>query len=161
MISASDNNATNTLVTRLGDGDPKNGMEMVNQFCAEHGYTDTSMGRLMLDFDSESDNYTSVRDCGKYLKDIYNNNLTGSDEILEFLKAQERTSKIPAGVPTGVTTANKTGELDDVENDAAIIFGDNGTYVLCVMMNSLQDAAGGRAVITELSAMVYDYMQSH
>lgn len=161
MISASDNNATNTLVTRLGDGDPKNGMEMVNQFCAGHGYTDTSMGRLMLDFDSESDNYTSVRDCGKYLKDIYNNNLTGSDEILEFLKAQERTSKIPAGVPTGVTTANKTGELDDVENDAAIIFGDNGTYVLCVMMNSLQDAAGGRAVITELSAMVYDYMQSH
>lgn len=161
MISVSDNNATNTLVTRLGGGDPQIGMELVNQFCAEHGYTDTSMGRLMLDFDSESDNYTSVRDCGKCLKDIYNNNLAGSDEILEFLKDQERTSKIPAGVPTEVTTANKTGELDDVENDAAIIFGDNGAYVLCVMMNSLQDTAEGRAVITELSATVYEYMQSH
>ncbi len=32
-------------------------------------------------------------------------------------------------MPSGVQTANKTGELDTVENDAAIVFKDNAPYV--------------------------------
>ena len=35
---------------------------------------------------------------------------------------QQRKNKIPAQLPEGVGTANKTGELDTVENDAAIIY---------------------------------------
>lgn len=161
MLSVSDNTAANTLVKRLGGGSAEKGMEMVNGFCAENGYTDTSMGRLMLDFDADSDNYTSVQDCGKFLKDIYQNKLQGSQEILEDLKAQERTSKIPAGVPSEVVTANKTGELDNVENDAAIIYGDSGVYILCVIMNDLQDTARGRDAIKNLSSDVYEYMEKN
>ncbi len=44
---------------------------------------------------------------------------------MAYLKAQQLRSKIPDGVPSGVQTANKTGELDTVENDAAIVFKDN------------------------------------
>lgn len=159
MIAISDNNAANVLVERLGGGNSAEGMKRVNVFCTDHGYTDTSMGRLMLDFSSTADNYTSVRDCGKFLRDVYQNSLAGAGEILQFLLEQERTSKIPAGVPVDVRTANKTGELDHVENDAAIIYAGSGAYVLCVMMNSLQDPAAGRAVITELSAAIYEYME--
>ena len=159
MLSVSDNTAANTLVKRLGGGNVEKGMETVNSFCTENGYMDTSMGRLMLDLDAESDNYTSVQDCGKFLKDIYQNKLQGSQKMLEDLKAQERTSKIPAGVPSEVETANKTGELDDVENDAAIVYGDSGAYILCVIMNDLQDTARGRDAIKKLSSNVYEYME--
>lgn len=158
MISASDNDAANTLTTRLGSGDAAAGMAMVNQFCQMHGYAQTYMGRLMLDFAATEDNYTSAEDCGRILRDIYNQQLAGSESILAYMKQQERRSKIPAGVPEGVETANKTGELTDVENDAAIIYTDRGAYVLCVMMSDLPDAASGRSVITGLSAAVYQYM---
>lgn len=161
MLSVSDNTAANTLVKRLGRGNAEKGKETVNDFCTKNGYMDTSMGRLMLDFDAESDNYTSVQDCGKFLKDIYQNKLQGSQEILEGLKAQERTSKIPAGVPSEVVTANKTGELDNVENDVAIVYDDSGAYILCVIMNDLQDTARGRDAIKKLSSDVYEYMDKN
>ena len=53
-----------------------------------------------------------------------------SERILEALRDQQRTSKIPAGVPKEVETANKTGELDNVDNDAAIVWSPECTYIL-------------------------------
>lgn len=160
MITISDNDAANTLVKRLGSGDAKAGMALVNDYCIRNGFSDTYMGRLMLDFDADDDNYTSVNDCGRFLKAVYQNKLTGSENILAYLKQQERTEKIPAGVPAGVESANKTGELPDVENDAAIVFKENAPYVLCVITNRLPDPAAGRTLITSLSAMIYEYMGS-
>ena len=50
MITVSDNDAANTLVNMLGGGDDSAGMDVVNAFCQAHGYTSTSMGRLLLYF---------------------------------------------------------------------------------------------------------------
>ena len=75
-----------------------------------------------------------------------------------MMRQQERTGKIPAGVPENIETANKTGELSDVENDAAIIFGENGAYTVCVMMSGLSDTSAARSVIREISAQIYEYM---
>lgn len=158
MITVSDNDATNTLVTRLGSSDPLSGMTVINQFCQSHGFSDTHMGRLMLAPNDTDDNYTSVNDCGKLLREIHANTLPGAENILSLMKQQERTGKIPAGIPAGITTANKTGELSDVENDTAIIFPRNGAYTVCVMMNGLSDTYTARAVITELSAEIYQFM---
>ncbi len=160
MITVSDNDAANALVKRLGSGDANAGMALVNDYCSRNGFSDTHMGRLMLDFNAADDNYTSVNDCGRFLEAVYQNKLTGSENILAYLKQQERTGKIPAGVPAGVETANKTGELTDVENDAAIIFKEHTPYVLCIITNRLPDPAAGRALITSLSASVYEYMGS-
>lgn len=99
-----------------------------------------------------------MTDCARFLTAIYNNELAGSENILAYMKQQERVGKIPAGVPNGVVTANKTGELEDVENDVALIFTERGTYIVCVMMSDLQDTATGRDVITNISSQVYDYM---
>lgn len=159
MITVSDNEACNELVRRLGKKDAKKGMELVNQYCENHGFTNTSMGRLMLDFNSGSENYTSVNDCGIFLKNIYNKELPGSEDILEYMKQQQRKAKIPAGVPQGVATANKTGELDDTENDVAFVFGPDKTYILCVMTSNLQDTSAARTLITSLSSKVYLYLQ--
>ena len=45
MITVSDNEAANTLIERLGGGDAQTGMQVVNQFCQENGYTATVLGR--------------------------------------------------------------------------------------------------------------------
>lgn len=158
MISVSDNTACNSLVEILGGGDTQAGMAAVNAYCITHGFTETHMGRLMLQPNDQDDNYTSVQDCGKFLMDIYNGSLAGSGQILQYMKQQERRGKIPAGVPSGVETANKTGELDTVENDAAIIFHPSGAYILCVMSEYLSDPYTSRLFINSLSEMVYGLM---
>lgn len=158
MISVSDNDAANMLTTRLGYGDAKAGREAVNQFCQEHGYIDTYMGRMMLEFSSTEDNYTSVNDCGQFLKDIYQQKIAGSENICIYMKQQERRNKLPAGVPENIIVANKTGELADVENDVAIVYTDHRDYIICVMLSQLQDPGSGRSLITELSSFVYQSM---
>ena len=158
MITVSDNDATNALVMELGNGDSAEGMNKVNTYCSRHGLTDSSMGRLMLDFDSETENYTSVKDASAFLRSVYNRKIAGADKILSYLKQQERTNKIPAGVPASVQTANKTGELESVENDVAIVFSDH-PYVISIMTDNVIDTSAARNWIVDLSAQVYDYFK--
>ena len=157
MISVSDNESTNNLVRMLGSGDAEAGMTVVNDFITSLGFTDTSMGRLMLDFNSGKENYTTVTETGEYLEMIYHNKFTGADKILEYMKQQERVSKIPAGIPSGIVVANKTGELEDAEHDVAIIYGEKADIILCVMFSPLPDTASGRSTITKIASEVYDY----
>jgi len=159
MITVSDNTACNTLVTRLGAGDAQKGMDLVNAYCTNHGFPDTHMGRLMLQPNTIDDNYTSASDCCKYLKMIYANQLEGSFDIRNYLNKQERRGKIPAGIPSDITVGNKTGELSDVENDAAIVYSPNGVYVLCVMSEDLADTYEARQFIIKLSKATYEAMQ--
>lgn len=49
MITVSDNDSANTLVGMLGNGDNAAGQEAVNTYCKNNGYTDTSMGRMLLE----------------------------------------------------------------------------------------------------------------
>ena len=125
MITVSDNDAANTLTTYLGGGDSAAGMQAVNSFCQAHGYDQTHMGRMLLTSNENDDNYTSVGDCGHLLQEIYKQDTSGythAADMFNLLKAQTRCNKIPAQLPEGVKTANKTGELDNVENDAGIIY---------------------------------------
>ena len=61
-------------------------------------------------------------------------------------------------MPDSVDTANKTGELADVENDVAIIFADH-PYVLSVMTGELTDASYARSWIVNLSSEVYEFFK--
>lgn len=93
-------------------------------------------------------------------------NADASADMLALLKAQTRTGKIPSGVPSGVETANKTGELSAgdglgvVENDIAIIFDKEHPYVLCVLSNNIQNNSSAQETIKKISADVYQYMTS-
>ena len=156
MITVSDNDSANTLVGMLGNGDDAAGQEAVNTYCKNNGYTDTSMGRMLLEKASANENYTSARDCSVFLKNIYENKLEHSEDMLNLLKQQTRTEKIPKGVPSGVETANKTGELDHVENDAAIVFDGENPYIICVMADNLSDTTEARQRIVDISSVVYE-----
>lgn len=152
MISASSNEACNALIDRLGKS-------AINRFIRDLGCEHTELNRKMLEKSSQ-ENYTSPRECGEVLEAILNGKYVSSaasKRLLENLKAQERTGKIPAGVPAGVETANKTGELSDTENDACIVWSDGATYILCVMSNEQTNAAKAREEIVAISRLVYEY----
>ena len=167
MITVSDNDAANTLVNWLGNGDDGAGMAKVNEFCQNHGFTSTQMNRILLASSENGDNYTSVRDCGTFLKEIYQiSNGTISDSTLPNaeamyyqLKMQQRKNKIPAQLPEGVHTANKTGELDTVENDAAIIFdtAKGINLVVCFMSQDLTDTGAAQQTIAADARAIYGY----
>lgn len=155
MITVSDNDASNSLTKMLGNGDGTAGRAVVNDYCARNGYANSNMGRMLLEQNPSGDNYTSVGDCGKFLVNVYNGSVPYADSMLSLLKQQERTGKIPAGIPSGVVTANKTGELETVENDAAIIFAEGQPYILCVMSGKLAGPQNARDTIVALSSEVY------
>ena len=148
MISVSDNGAANSLISACT-------MDKINEFARENGYEETELNRRMLEWNG-TENYTSARDCGKMLEKVLKGEYVSEDaseRILEDLRNQQRTSKIPAGVPKEVKTGNKTGELDNVDNDAAIIWAPDCTYILCIMSS---DTGGRIAEIRKLSSIVYD-----
>lgn len=161
MITVSSNDAFNSLVSKVG-------MDAVNQWCMKNGYeeTETHHGLLPAGNGDISDgfvgtNMTSVADCGHILEAIYDKECVSkkaSRKMLDHLKAQKRLSKIPAGVPEGVQTANKTGETDDETHDAAIVFSPSGDYILCVMGSIPGNAWSCNSIITDVSRMVYDYL---
>ena len=151
MITESNNNATNRLIDKLG-------FDTINTYIKNNGYANTVLNRRMLASTANGDNYTSSKDAAKILENIYNGkcvNKAYSEKMLNFLKQQTRTQKIPAGVPDGVQTANKTGELDTVENDAAIVFKGDTPYVLVVMSSGLSDTSKARQDIVSISKIVY------
>ena len=154
MITVSDNTAANTLTNYLGDGDDAIGRGAVNEYCASNSYESTNMGRMLLAPADNGDNMTSVSDCAEFLRKVYKGELPHAEEMLGFLKNQQRTHKIPAGLPEGVESANKTGELDTVENDAAIVFGDT-PYILCIMSENLSDVGAAQSNIAGISSDMY------
>ena len=167
MITVSDNDAANTLVNWLGNGDDGAGMAKVNEFCQNHDFTSTQMNRMLLSGNENGDNYTSVRDCGTFLKEIYqisngtisDSTLPNSEAMYYQLKMQQRKNKIPAQLPEGVHTANKTGELDTVENDAAIIFdtAKGINLIVCFMSQDLTDTEAARQTIAADARAIYGY----
>ena len=147
MISISDNGAANTLINACS-------MDKINEFSRENGFNETELNRRMLEWNG-TENYTSARDCGRLLEEVLDGKYVSeaaSERILTALKNQDRKGKIPAGVPFEVETGNKTGELNNVDNDAAIIWSPNATYILVIMSS---DTYGRIDEIRKLSSMVY------
>ena len=160
MITVSDNDAANTLTTYLGGGDSTAGRQAVDGFCQAHGYTKTHMGRMLLASNAQDDNYTSVGDCGHFLMEIYKeeeSTYAHATDMYNLLKAQTRQNKIPSQLPSGVKTANKTGELDNVENDAGIIYDAPNDLVIVFMSQNLSSAGSAQNTIGSLSRTIYDY----
>ncbi len=167
MITVSDNGCANLLIERLGEGDFAKGAERIGEFCKENGYVGTSIGRRFLEENPTGDNYTTAADTRKILSDMYHGTLVNeqaSAKMLEIVKGQTRKNKIPAGLPAGFTSGNKTGEMPEgyglgcIENDCAIVFppeGEGEGYILTIMSTNL----GGRnseaiSVIGQISADV-------
>lgn len=158
MITVSDNDACNRLVTLLGGGNAAAGMKAVNAFAAAIGCTSTQMNRLMLQPGTE--NFVTARECGTILRAIYNGSCVSADaskEMLTLLKAQTVNDRLPVNLPQGVTVAHKTGNLSNLScGDVGIILSPKGDYILCVIANHEPSDATATTATATLSRTVYD-----
>ncbi len=158
MITYSDNESWKYLARLLGGGSYSSGMAAVTKTAQASGFGDTGQ---FYQGSHKNYNFTSVNDCGAYLRGILNGTIVSpeySAKILSLLKQQQHTQKIPAGVPDTVETANKTGELDYIQGDAAIVYAPGGTYILVVIGDDLSDGYGQVSKITDLSKTVYEFL---
>ena len=165
MISYSDNAASNELLYRLGDSSYEAGIAEVNAFIEEYDFSDFTVeynGFNDPNTNTGTGNYNQVAadDCGKLLEDIYRRewvNREVSMEIEEMMLNQNTRYKIPAGLPEGVLCGNKTGEMDNTQNDAAIVYSDACDYILVVLSSDWNSSDEAISRIQNLSSEVYEY----
>ena len=156
MIRESSNDAWIRLEDVLHDAYRSRGSSMVEDFIYENKYRGSER-----DTGDDPGNLTSANDMGRVLEELYTGKFVSkeaSERILKSMKQQTHRAKIPAGIPKGVTIANKTGELETVENDAAIVYTDKCDYILVVMANKVNDELLGVPEIKKVSSMVYKYI---
>ncbi len=135
MIQDSDNVATNLIIDAVG-------MSSVNEFANSIGLSSTVLNRRMMDFSTGTENYVSADDVAKILSLIGNGGFVSadmSDFALGLLEGQHDTSGLLEGLPDGVVFAHKTGDLDNVFNDAGIVLGDE-PYIMVALTNDASAA---------------------
>ena len=161
MIRVSDNGAANLLISHFG-------FDAINRSARAAGMTGTHLRRHFLDFSAivkHEDNRTTAADLGMLMFHLERGAREGLRTVaspqhckamIGILLGQTDKDKIPAGLPHGVPVANKTGEIDGVRSDAAIVdpFGDS-PYVLAVLTENLTDYARGIGDIARISRAVY------
>jgi beta-lactamase class A len=143
MIQYSDNTASNALISHFG-------FAAINETIRAAGMTDTVLARHFADTvppGRANLNVTTPRDVGTLLYEIER----GAHEaihtvatpqscraMVQTMLGQAYREMIPAGVRRHVPIANKTGELDFVRSDAAIVDPlSESPYVLVILTRNL------------------------
>ena len=163
MISISDNDAFSLMVSACsGTNSQVAGRPIIQKYIDSEGYTDTTLTSMLLPTkykapSSPGRNYTTVDDCGLLLEKIYKGKCVSpesSRKFLDLLVQQTHINKIPAGLPEGTRYANKTGDTDEFQHDAAIVYSPGGDYIITVMSTNC-----GAAIINtqKISETVYHY----
>ena len=167
MITVSDNESCNELGRLQSEKhDFLDGAKKVNEYLEKEGYEDTTYQSTLHPSSSQKlslggHNTTTVKDCGLLLERIYNGECVSreaSESMLELLKNQQNTVKIPAGISDDVVIANKTGETDSDQHDIAIVYGKKTTYILCVMSQDFKSEGDAITNIQNISRTVYSYL---
>ena len=102
------------------------GWQKVTRSLAQKGYSHT-------DFSKQANLVTSAGDTASFMESLYGDmfDRQAREIVMESLKQQRWRQGIPSGCP-GCQVANKTGFLNNVMHDAAILQYQGGTYVLTV-----------------------------
>jgi beta-lactamase class A len=130
MIVTSDNTATNMVIDALG------GMEALNQRFQAWGLESTVLRNPLPDLDGT--NTTSTRDLALLMALVDQGGLLSSrsrDRMFSIMQRTANRSLIPFGINDDSLLANKTGNLDEVLGDVALIDVPNGRrYVMAVLV---------------------------
>ena len=168
MIEISDNESYNELVRiESRSRSFSEGCTIINNYLQDSIYSETRIYHTLSPSNTEEErissnrNHTSAVDCGMLLEAIYDGTCVSEDassQMLDLLLAQQTRGKIPAGVPEDIEVANKTGETDETQHDAAIVYGEDTDYILCVLSDEVPDSNAAASLIREISSEVYVYL---
>lgn len=135
------------------------GWDAIDLLLPQYDYTATRLNNYDATGQTTyADKKSSARDEALLMERLANGTLLDAghtEMILSRLKQQIWRERVPAGVPDGTVVADKPGWLGGVQNDAAIVYGPESTYVIVIMSDS-----NSTAPLSELSRIVYDYLQT-
>lgn len=155
MMSISDNTATNVIIERVGIPSVTGRMQGL-------GLSGIRLRRKMQDAAAAArgdENAATPRDITRLLKVLHAGEGLKPESRAGALKILEigAGGQIRRGVPARVEVLNKTGSLEGVRVDAAIVRAKNRPYALTVMTTFLKEDAEGERAITEVSRAFYQY----
>jgi beta-lactamase class A len=155
MVIVSDNTATNVLIDRLG-------MEGITRRMQGLGLGETKLRRHMMDAAAAGrgeENVSTPDELVGLLQAMYRPGEGGDHAMVPALELLEKpkVSRLRRGLPAGVATADKPGELEGVRVDAGIVFAKNRPYIFAVMTTFLRSEVEGEHTIEEMSRAAYEY----
>lgn len=154
MIVVSDNTASNSLAKRIG-------WQALQSFWDERGY-DARMNRyFMHPVVDGRDNTMTALGAARILRDLYQGvGLSSRFQrfAIETLRRQQYREKIPLMLPESLCVGHKTGELDGVRHDAAVIEASR-PYILVVMTAEGQEPWLVDQAIARLSLGVFQTLR--
>lgn len=160
MIISSDNTATNVLIDILG-------LENINNTIKKLNMKNTLLERKMMDFKAiefGKNNYTCLNDMLIAMEGLYRGTLISSEmsEIaIDILKNQRDSFMLKRYIRDNVTLANKTGELDNLNNDIGIFYTKNSDYFIGVFAHNVKKNKDAYEIIGRISKEVYDYYKKY
>lgn len=149
MITVSSNDAT---------------LDLVEQFTTWKEITsnDHALGMNSTDYTGEP-LVTTPHDTEKLVELIATGkaiNATASAQMYQLMLGQTIQDRIPAKLPPGAIVANKTGDLDDVRHDAAIVTSPHTKFIIVIMTKNSPTPESNKPVIAQIALDVYNYLDS-
>ncbi|MDP9320425.1 MAG: class A beta-lactamase-related serine hydrolase [Chloroflexota bacterium] len=153
MTIVSDNTATNRLMERVG-------VERIAERMGEWGCVRTQLRRKMFDFEAANrglDNIAAPREMASLLLRLVRGELVDratSDAVLAVLEATQDDALIRRYLPDRTRVAHKTGSLEKVRNDAAVIWAEQ-PIVAVGFVNGVPDIRPARSLLGLLGWLAY------
>ena len=157
MVQYSSNLATNLMIEKLG-------VLPIRAVVQAQGLGGIVFGRMIEDFDADAQgirNRVTAQGLGAFLQKLDAGQIVSkaaSQSMMQTMLGQKFNDIIPPGLPAGTPVAHKTGWVNGVRNDAAVITMPDGTHVILVVLTSdLPDEQAGIRVLNTLSRQAYDF----
>lgn len=157
MITVSDNTASNMLIDRLG-------IDRINGRLERLGLVKTRLGRKFYDFEARDrglDNWIAADEMAGLLTAIQRRQVVSGaacEKMLDILRKQQFTDRIPRLLPPDTPVAHKTGTITGVCHDAGIIYSPSGPLVLAVFTQGIPQQAVAEGGIRHIARAVYGYL---
>jgi beta-lactamase class A len=155
MIIFSSNLATNLLIEKVR-------AERVTRFMQALGAKDLVLRRGLEDkkaYQLGLNNSSTARSLMQVLLCLAKHSVvspTASDEMIAILCQQHFNEGIPAQLPAGVNVAHKTGWIEKVYHDAAIVYPpQHSPYIVVILTSGLSEKDAAPALVASLSAAIY------
>jgi beta-lactamase class A len=161
MLLHSDNTAANKLIDIIG-------MHRANEIIYDMRLTNTILNRKSSDereLHNEVQNYTTAMDLSKCWRILYNGTFLSKENskmIIDILKRQQIKNKLSYYYPERIKReiANKTGDIDNVENDTALMNINKGSFIMTVMSSNLPNNVYGQITLARVGKMALDIIEA-
>lgn len=144
MITVSDNYSAHILYLTIG-------WSKVGDFIEEYNLSNSSTDTMT----------TTALDTANYFEKLYRGEIVNqnySNQMIEILKKQELSDRIPKYLPEETIVAHKTGELGAVKHNAGIVYSPTGDYII-VLMSETDSQTTAAETEAKISEKVWDYFK--